>query len=133
MGRQYRRVGAPALSWASQVVQYEPQGNPGFLLRVEHIDGYPEHPIECLLLYDSDRALVGILNRYPVGFPGWEEPMAINIWVDPTRQRRGLGTALLAEAEHRWGPIDWAAQRVTPAGYGLAESYRDRTESNDEA
>lgn len=126
--RKYRPVPGVVFSWESQAVQYEPTGNPGFRLQVEHIDGDLAHPIDCLLVYDDDRQLAGILNRYVNGFPGWEEPRSINIWVNPARQRQGYGTRLLAEAERRWGPIDWDAQRVTPAGLRLAESYRNRQE-----
>jgi hypothetical protein len=105
-------------------VQYPETREPGFHLDVEHIEGYPDNDINCLLLYGMDRKLVGILNYYPQGFPGLEVPRAINIWVDPARQKRGIGIKMLTEFERRFGPIDWDAQRVTEAGLRLAEKYR---------
>lgn len=126
--RTYRTVEGEVFPWQSQREQYPASHDPGFVLQVVEVDS---HPVECLLMYDDDRELVGILNRYPSGYPGLEEPMAINIWVDPARQRRGLGTRLMAEGERRWGPYDWDAQQVTSAGHGLFEAYRNAPQPKD--
>ena len=130
MSRTYRTCEAPAYRWESQRDQYPERRAPGFHVDVEHIEGYPEFDIVCLLRYDMDGRLVGILNYYPLGFPDLEEPRAVNVWVDPERQRRGIGTSLLVEFERRYGPIDWDAQRVTRAGLQLAESYRSQGARN---
>lgn len=113
----------PIYSWGSQARQYPAKHEPGFRYTVEHADDIPQ-PIDCLLWYDAKGVLRGILNRYPEGAPPYEEPMAINIWVHPSRQQQGIGKALLAEAERLWGPIDWEAQRFSASGLALAESYR---------
>lgn len=122
--RRYRVVPYIPFSWESQRDQYPADHEPGFRYTVEHVEAYPDHPIDCLVLYGGDRKIAAILNHFPLGVPGWEEPRAMMLYVDPARRRQGLGTRMLREAERLWGPVDWDAQHVTPEGRALAESYR---------
>ena len=55
-----------------------------------------------------------------------EQAGNLNLWVHPRRQRRGIGSALLAEADKRWGPIEWHRQKFTPEGRALVETYLAR-------
>lgn len=124
-----RSVDGPLLTWLSQWRQYPSVAEPGFHHKVEYIADHPE-PIDCLTLYDERHELIAILNHYPDGFPGWEEPRAINLWVEPRHQRQGIGQRMLAEFERRFGPIDWNAQRVSPAGRRLVERYRSTLDTS---
>ncbi|HZM57184.1 MAG TPA: hypothetical protein VFC03_19390 [Acidimicrobiales bacterium] len=46
-------------------------------------------------------------------------------YVAPRRRRRGIGQALIADADRRWG-LDFERQRYTPEGRLLASAYLDR-------
>jgi len=123
-----------ALAWDSQVRQYPKLGPPGL-----SFVAYPDEPaygpngarttttIDCLLYRNRKGHLVGILNHYNDDIYECdgsllERPGNVNLWVRPDRQRRGIGTKLVAEADRRWS-IDWMAQRYTEAGRSLVSSY----------
>ena len=105
-------------SWASQARQYPPMGKPG----ISYFPGVTDRgTIDCLLWRDDNRRLRGILNHYPFDVPGFEEAGNVNIWVHPGWQRKGIGTALVREAQRRW-TIDLTRQRFTTAGAALADA-----------
>ena len=126
--------------WEHQVRQYPKTGTPG----IEHFVGRVEqgqlrgqdgrrlgrvvaYEVDCLLYRSRKGAVIGILNYYDTDDPfGLEKAGNMNVWVHPRRQRRGIGSALLAEAEHRWGPLNYDQQKYTPEGRALAESMLAR-------
>lgn len=106
-------------SYESQVVQYPRLGAPG----IEYFAGKDEHhpvPVDCLLFRGEDGLIRGILNHYAIDYPPHEKAGNINLFVDPAHHREGIGTALVREANRRWGPINWNQQRYTAAGVELA-------------
>lgn len=118
----FRKVvlGIP-FSWESQAVQHKLTDTPG--IHYEEVCVIEGYPIDDLTLYDEAGDLVGILYRYPLGAPGFEVPMSINLYVKPSERRKGIGTKLVAEAERRWGPIRWDRQRFTREGAALVRNY----------
>ena len=113
-----RRLAGPILSWASQVKQYPPLGEPG----IGYFAGETGlGTVDCLLWRDDRGVLRGILNRYGHDFPPYEKAGNVNIFVQPEYHRQGIGTALVAEAERRWGPINLDQQQFTEAGERLAD------------
>jgi len=114
-----------AHSWDSQVVQYPARGPRG----ISYFEAHPESHegiIDCLLFRDKSGKVRGILNHYPIDFPPLEQAGAVNIWVEPRWQRRGVAMKLLAEADRRW-QIDFSKQRFTTGGVRLVEAYLART------
>jgi GNAT superfamily N-acetyltransferase len=107
--------------WVSQVGQYPKKGEPGIGYRREFAHGDAAMPVDCLLFRNRKGALVGILNHYPLGC-GPERPHNVNVWVRPDRQRRGIGSRLVAEALRRWPEIADGRQDYTPAGLALANA-----------
>lgn len=106
----------PALSWESQARQYPETGPAGF----SYFPGETEAgTVDCLLYRDISGTLLGILNYYPMDFPPWEKAGNVNMWVMPSRQRQGIGSALWKEACNRWD-IALEGQRFTVAGARLA-------------
>lgn len=115
-----RRASIPsggALSWESQACQYPAEGGPGI---VYFSGDTPLGDVDCLLFYDRKKRLRGILNYYAIDFPPYEKAGNVNVWVHPSSQRRGIGTALVMEAFERWN-IDLDGQRFTPEGLRLAD------------
>jgi len=120
----------PAYSWESQARQYAERGHPGIGYERHYADGRdvgPTNPVDCLLMRDQGGELLGILNHYPED--GYDHGFLIehagnvNLWVKPSCQRQGIGTALLAEAEKRW-TIDYTQQRYSPSGLALLRSLQ---------
>jgi GNAT superfamily N-acetyltransferase len=114
-------------TWESQVVQYPPTGPPGISYFCGKLSD--ELFVDCLLYRDETGELVGILNHYPVDFPPHEREGDENIWVHPSRRRRGIGSALLLEARFRWGLRENVDEpKLTESGVrfmiGLDEKYR---------
>lgn len=132
-------------SWDSQVKQYEKVGKPGISLFVGEIsvgrvqvDGIDImdalcNYVECLLYRNNKGHVIGILNYYRWGVEGFEDPGNVNIWVHPRRQRRGIGTALLAEAEKRFGPLNFEQQTYSTAGRALVTKYIQSTRQKEGA
>lgn len=71
--------------------------------------------INCLLYRDSEGVLIGILNHYDGKNP-LESADAVNLWVRPDMQRKGIGRELVAKAQERWPAINPEGQRYTPEG-----------------
>lgn len=94
-------IAAPVFSWASQHPQYPDPGEPG----IQYFAGPTEFGVvDCLLYYDGDGMLRGILNHYNFDdTDALEQSGNINIFVDPTCKRQGIGTKLLDEAKRRYG------------------------------
>jgi GNAT superfamily N-acetyltransferase len=78
--------------------------------------------IECLLFFDEDVQLRGILNYYPEGSAFGDEPHDTLTLVHPAHRRKGIGTALLKEATCRWPQIDLTKQSYTDEGWALAQT-----------
>src|SRR5579875_2443961 len=87
---------AKVLPWESQAHQYPPLDEPGIqYFRAELGDG---RWVDCLLHYDDDGRLSGILNHYPQAIPPYEKQGAVNIWVRPDRRRQGIARTLVENA-----------------------------------
>lgn len=120
-------------SWGSQAEQYRAQRKPGVHYERHYVGGKLDRPgpgtdpVDCLLFYDADRQLAGILNHYPTT-TFWEQAGNINIWVDPVKLRRGIATALVQEALLRWR-IDAEQQRYTMAGAKLVKGLLEKAEA----
>lgn len=119
-------------SWDSQVRQYPRHGEPGITLNTYTFtpEADPQEGPECwgkqvwTLLYRNRKGrVVGIANYYPQDLP-LERAGNLNVWVHPRRQRRGIGTKLITEADRRWG-LNALQQRYTPAGRALVSKYLD--------
>ena len=115
-----KRASHVAFTWESQAVQYPDKRAPG--IYHELCDLSYAGRVSCLLYYDHDAILRGILNYY-VGCDEIEQDGNVNIFVDPATQRRGIGMALLAEADRRWH-LHFGQQTVTPGGEALVRCYR---------
>lgn len=117
----------PAFSWGSQACQYAQHGPPGLGHERHALDARGNEValddraatmlVDCLLMRDVHGELVGILNHY-TGESELEKTGNINVWVRPDRQRRGIATRLLREAQARWD-VDWRTQRYTTDGLAL--------------
>jgi len=127
-------------SWRSQACQYSPTGTPGIeYQRYVVTDFGPDAISECLLFRDADGDLRGVLNYFPnnipfkKGTPAWErcgrqwieKAGNFNVLVDPSYQRRGVGTTLLRAATERW-EIDFGQQDYTLEGALLVTSFLER-------
>lgn len=131
--------------WESQVNQYPKVGKPGIDLFIGEIsvgrvqfDGEDVldarcNYVECLLYRNNKGHVIGILNYYRWGVEGFEEPGNVNVWVHPRRHRRGIGTALLTEAEKRFGPINFHQQTYSTAGRALVTKYIQSTRQREGA
>ena len=122
MGR-HRMVWGLVYTWESQACQYAPKGEPGIGYELHHANEYdapPGAPVDCLLMRDRRGDLVGILNHYPTT-SDLEEAGNVNIWVRPDRQKRGIASRLVREAQSRW-EINFLQQRYSPAGLKLLAS-----------
>ena len=116
-------------SFESQVCQYPRLGAPGIdyfagVIPIHAERGDP--PIDCLLWRDEQGLVRGILNHYPVDYPPHERAGNINLYVHPEWRRRGIATALLREAERRYGSTRWAQQRYSPDGLQMMLHYRNQ-------
>ncbi len=118
--------GLVVFSWPAQAAQYPPVGPPGIsYFRGDVSTAARAAYVDCLLMRDVNGVLTGILNHYPQDLPPYEQAGAVNIWVRPDRQRRGIGTRLAREALTRW-PIEIRQQHLTPAGAAFAEALERR-------
>ena len=91
------------LSWDRQAPQYhkaKPE-RPGIVYFQGFEEGSQEW-VDCLLMYDENLELVGILNYYAIDFPPWEKAGNFTMFTRPDRFRRGIASALLDEARRRW-------------------------------
>ena len=135
-----RKVSIPQeeiYSWASQVWQYPEYGVPGlsyFLGRINRNGSTATdflgagQKVDCLLWRDEHGLVIGVLNHYPTDFP-LERAGNVNVFIEPSHKRQGIGTALVAEANRRWGPINMDQQRYTPEGAAFAERLDEKARS----
>lgn len=104
-------------SWDSQANQYHAFDVADTVVYERHYapDDKPSGtPVDCLLYYDRQGTLAGILNHYPTTCD-LEDAGNVNVWVRPDAQRQGIGRRLIADAARRW-TLDPAQQRYTRAG-----------------
>lgn len=140
----------PAFSWRSQARQYARTGPPGIQLEshwieaggverfpdrepggARYLDSLPDVArVDCLLHRDNDGTLSGILNRYDGKNP-LEQLDAINVWVRPDRQRHGIATALVREAQEIWPGVTVEKQRYTQDGIRFLTALLERGEVAD--
>ena len=83
--------------------------------------------IECLLSYEQGAdglELVGVLNCFPDGSPFNDHPGDCFVIVRPDCRRRGLGIALVREAQRRFD-ADLSTQSYSPEGWKLAVYAHD--------
>ena len=119
-------------TWDSQAKQYPATGEPGIHYFKGDLDDNELKPpeaeltrwVDCLLSFDPEGRLVGILNRYPMDFPPLERRGNVNVWVHPEHQRQGIGAELVRAALDRW-VIDFTQQRYTTSGANLANKILD--------
>ena len=76
---------------------------------------------------NDEGRLVGVLRQYPIGAcadsPLYEKVIGeYSVAVKPRYQRQGIGLALLAAADQKWG-LDFWCQKFTPQGRQLAIAY----------
>lgn len=124
--------------WAGQVGQYPRSGPPGiaYFLGIVGIGDFTEngrrigrvrYEVDHLLHRSRKGELTGILQFFPEDAPlELERAGNFNVWVHPRRLRRGIGLALLTEADRRWGPLNLHQQSYTPEGLALAEAFQRR-------
>lgn len=110
--------------WDTQASQYreiKPRG-PGITYFRPVFD---MGPVDCLLMYNADLALVGILNYFPENLPPYERAGNFTMFTRPDRRRRGVATALMDEARRRW-LINFDQQDYSPEGAAFATAYVNR-------
>ena len=114
------------LSWDRQAPQYhkaKPE-RPGIVYFQGFEEGSQEW-VDCLLMYDENLELVGILNYYAIDFPPWEKAGNFTMFTRPDRFRRGIASALLDEARRRW-TVDLDQQEWTREGAAFINRYVQR-------
>ena len=122
-----RVVAEPAFPWESQHRQYPEPGQPG----IQYMEGPTPHGnVDCLLFYDDDGLLRGVLNHYPFSAQTedglfLEVEGNVNVFVDPDYRGRGVATALLNEAVLRW-PFDVEQQTYTFDGVQFIQKWLAR-------
>jgi hypothetical protein len=121
----YPRSGVPGLSYYLGVV------NIGDIVTDHGGKGRVRYEVDNLLFRNRKGAVIGILQYFGDGAPmELEQPGNFNVFVHPRRYRRGIGLALMLEADRRWGPLNLHQQTFTPAGRALGLAFlthRDRT------
>jgi GNAT superfamily N-acetyltransferase len=125
------------MAWDEQAKQYPKRGAPGVDLYVGVVEvggitrqsngekvGRIRYEVDSLLYRNSKGAVIGILQWFGEGAPvDLQQPGDFNVLVHPRRQRRGIGLALMREADRRWGPLNLQQQMFTPEGRALAEAF----------
>jgi GNAT superfamily N-acetyltransferase len=117
------------LAWRYQEPQYanvKPKGPGITYFRPVFEPG----PVDCLLMYNADLALVGIMNLYQQDMPPWEKAGNFTILVRPDRRRRGIATQLMDEARRRW-TISFDQQDYSHDGAAFATTYVARHSLSD--
>lgn len=108
-------------SFESQAKQFPKIGKPGVLWEIQFIDDWPDCPIHCLLYRNRKGVAIGILYYYERDMPPLERAGNVNVYVRPDRQRRGIGSALIAECRQRFD-IDFEQQEYTAEGLAFVHS-----------
>lgn len=121
MKRYQQTIPWMVLNWGNQEWQYgdaQPTA-PGIL----YFKGMVRDDwVDCLLMYDENLELIGILNYYARDFPPWEVAGNVTMFTRPDRFRRGIASTLLDEARRRW-PIDLDKQEFTRDGAAFVNRY----------
>ena len=71
--------------------------------------------VDCLLYYDDDNSLQGILNHYSVDVPPYQKLGSVNIQIRSDKRRTGIATVLLNEGIKRF-KISLKTQEYTLSG-----------------
>lgn len=108
-----------ASKWAGQARQWPASGPPGLSSTVVSHAGVL---VDCLFWRDHTGKLRGVLYHYRADIPPYERGGNINLWVDSTVHRRGIGGRLLAGADRRIG-IRFAQQTFTRGGLALVRAH----------
>lgn len=111
------------LHWADQSVQYAEvkPDHPGIVYfqgRQKGVDNW----VDCLLMFDENLELVGILNMFNFDFPPWEVAGNVTMFTHPDKYRRGIGSALMDEARRRW-TVNFDQQEYTREGAAFVNRY----------
>ena len=111
------------LHWADQSVQYAAvkPDRPGIVYFQGRDEGV-EHWVDCLLMFDENLELVGILNYFAWDFPPWEVAGNCTMFTRPDRYRRGIASALMDEARRRW-TMNFDQQEYTASGAAFVNRY----------
>lgn len=113
------------MPWSSQVLQYDPTGEPGLSHFLGDMPG-DLPPVDCLLWRDDDGTLIGVLTYYSVDYYESDGTLLdaagnFTVLVHPDKRRQGIGRKLLSEAERRW-KLNFDQQIYTPSGLALVRS-----------
>jgi len=81
--------------------------------------------VDCLLMYDDELELVGIMNVFTVDMLPYERAGNFTVMVRPDRRRRGIATLLMDEARRRW-TINFEQQDYSHDGSAFATRYVQR-------
>lgn len=130
---KYRATVTPmdgVLTFTNQARQYgdavvEPGGITYYCGNLPAKPGEPFKWVDCLLRWNLDGELVGILNHYPQDCPPWEVAGNVTLFVRDDWHRRGVGTELWDEAVRRYG-VTLDGQHLTPNGAALANALTRR-------
>ena len=111
------------LHWETQAPQYASvhPDEPGIVYFQGTEEGV-ENWVDCLLMFDENLELVGILNMFNFDFPPWEVAGNVTMFVRPDRYRRGIASALMDEARRRW-TVDFDQQEYTREGAAFINRY----------
>ena len=101
-------------SWENQSSQYPIKGEGIQYFR-------PNDWVECLLYYDDNKELSGILNYYPSDIPH-QRGGSVNIQIRPDKRRKGIATKLLDTAMKRFS-INLYDQDYTALGEKFIRKY----------
>ena len=111
------------LDWNNQAPQYARvvPSEPGIVYYRGQDPGMVNW-VDCLLMFDENLELVGILNMFNFDFPPLEKKGNVTMFTRPDRLRRGIGAALMDEARRRW-VVDFDRQSFTREGAAFANRY----------
>jgi GNAT superfamily N-acetyltransferase len=88
-------------------------------------------PVNSLEWRDGEGVLRGIINYYPKGLPASKRAGEVQLNVDPSARRQGIGMSLVKEAIRLWD-IQAKKQRYNTASAGLTESWLEEYRSKKE-
>ena len=108
-------------SWQNQSAQFPQHGS-----RIVYFEGVMGDGkwVDCLLYYDKEHNLSGILYHYPFDFT-YEKRGKCNILVKPDKRRQRIATALLKKGIKRF-KIDLNIQTYTDSGKHFIMAYRSK-------
>ena len=113
--------------WASTKNRYVPNMCQGIThIPQSIVRGDVRYGFDDLVFYDTD-GLAGVLTYFPQDIPDTPDELGYEggtytISVDPAKQRRGIGTALIKEMSRRWS-VDFENQTYSDAGLALVKAF----------